>query len=279
MRPWWALALVASFLAPTAVATVTIHDVELPERTMAGKTFPVSLVLSNGESVARRVYLFAALYDKVEGEGPCGPSTDPRFDAFTHLVQEAIEVPAGATVPYPDADDVWLHLYRAEHVDPEPGTAELCLFVANATIARQAIDYESFVSLDLSVRGVNAQPTASFTWEPERPEATRDVRFEAEADDADGDPVALRWDFGHLNASGRARATGATPTTFFFPHGDYVVTLYASDGLEETEVARTITVVRKGEAPPDDGGFEIPLAPVAALLALALAAAWVRRRR
>lgn len=275
MRAWWALVLVASFLAPTAAATVTIHDVVLPERTMAGKPFPVSLTLANGENVARRVFLFAALYDKVEGEGPCGSSADPRFDTFTHLVQETIDVPAGASVPYPDADDTWLHLYREEHVDPSPEIAEFCLFVANASAARQMIDYESFSSLDLSVRGVNAAPTASFTWHPETPEATEDVRFEAEGDDADGDPVTFAWDFGHVNTSGRARATGATPTTFFFPPAEYTVTLTASDGLEETPVARTITIVPETADAPDDG-FDIPLPALVALAALAIAA---RRRR
>lgn len=274
------LALV--LLAPAAAATVTVEDVLLPERTMAGKTFPVSLTLRNDGATPRSVYLFAALYDKDAAGGPCGASASPRFRTFTHLVQEAVNVPARGSVAYPDADDEWLQLYGSEDVDAEPQVEELCIFVANAS-STQAIQYESFESLDLSVRGVNAAPTASFTWDPEVPGATRDVRFSAEGSDLDGDPVAFSWDFGYVGASGRARASGATATTFFFPPGEYVVTLTASDGLEDTQVARTIGVVEAGSEPTPatastgGGGREIPASAAVAIASLAVARLMRRR--
>ncbi|HET6404841.1 MAG TPA: PKD domain-containing protein [Candidatus Thermoplasmatota archaeon] len=276
MRSCWAL-LLALLLIPTASAAVRIDDAVLPERTMAGKPFPVNLTLTNDGREPRTVWLFAALYERQEGAGPCGPAVGGRFKTFTHLLQENVRIPAGATIAYPDGDDRWLHLYRSEHVAPAPALAEFCVFVANASQG-QMLQYESFRSFELPVRGVNAKPTASFTWSPERPGATQDVAFRAEGSDADGDPVTFSWDFGHLNASGRARAVGSSPTTFFYPPGDFVVTLTASDGLEETQVARTIAV---GEAParqtPARGPFDVPLPALVALAALALAARARRR--
>lgn len=274
LAPALAIALALVLLAPAAAATVTVRDVVVPERTMAGKPFPLSITLVN-DGGPRSVYVFAALYDKDAPGGPCGAAADPRFKRFTHQVQQAIPVPARATLVYPDADDAWLQLYTRDDVGPEPAVEELCVFVANASVGQQAIQYESFERVDLAVRGVNAIPTGSFAWDPQTPGATRDVRFRAEGSDADGDPVSFAWDFGYVGASGRARATGPSATTFFYPAGDYVVTLTLSDGLESATLTRTITVAEAGSEPPPAnggaGGREIPAPLLVTLVALALA--------
>lgn len=271
------LPLLALLIVPTATAAITIERVEVPERTMADKPFPVNVTLAN-DGEARSVYLFAALYERQGGAGPCGSAADPRFRTFTHLVQEAVRVPARTSIVYPDADDQWLQRYSRRDVEAAPATAELCIFVANATTAQRQIDYETFATTTLPVRGINAKPIASFAWDPERPGATRDVRFRAEGSDADGDPVRFAWDFGHINASGRARAQGAVATTFFYPPGDYVVTLTASDGLEESTTARTITIVAAGEEAPPRRGLEVPGAAALVAIVAILVASRTRRR-
>jgi len=261
-------------MMPTAAAAVSVDRVVVPDRTLAEKPFPVSVTLVN-DGEARSVHLFGALYRREEGAAPCGPATGTRFRAFTHIVQDTVELPARSTTQYPPEGETWLHRYRREHVQPEPRVEEFCVFVANATRG-PVIEYEDYATTRLSVRGVNAKPVASFTWEPERPGATQDVRFQAEGSDADGDPVTFAWDFGYLGAGGRARGEGASPTTFFYPAGEYVVTLRASDGLEETQVSRTITVVEAARAEDRPGGLQIPVAAWLAIGALALAA--FRRR-
>lgn len=255
---------------------MTVEGIDVPDRTMAEKPFPANVTLRN-DGPARSVYLFAAIYREQQGTGPCGPASDPRFGSFTHLVQETVRLPAQSTIVYPDEDDEWLHRYRTEHVDPAPAVAEFCVFVANAT-SGPALEFESFATTELSVRGVNAKPSADFTWEPEKPGATQDVRFRAQGSDADGDPVSFAWDFGHVNASGRARALGEAATTFFYPAREFVVTLIASDGLEDTSLTRTITVLEEEPpTPTQKGPLGIPMGGALALGALALASFRWRR--
>lgn len=273
MRP--ALLLLILLATPTAAAAIRVDEIEVPERTMADKPFPVRVRVTN-DGDARDVHFFGALYRAEAGAAPCGPSTGGRFQTFTHLVNERVRIPARSSFVYPDEGE-WLHRYAREDVEAAPRTDELCVFVANATVAQQAIQYEAYGTVPLPVRGVNAIPTASFSWDPETPRATRDVTFRAEGTDADGDPVGFRWDFGHLNASGRARAEGPRPTTFFFPAGEYVVTLTASDGLEETSVARTVTVIAADAPSPDEGAWDVPLAGWVPLVALVVALSLRRR--
>lgn len=267
-----ALGLLLALLAtPVAAAAVSVDDVVVPERTMAGKPFEVALRLVN-DGPAQDVTLFGALYDRVEGQGPCGSATDPRFRGFTHLVQERVRVPANGALDFPPEGARWLHRYDREDVPDAPGLAEFCVFVADAGAPSPAIEYEAYGVVPLNVRGTNAVPTASFTWEPETPGATQDAVFRAEGADADGDPLGFRWDFGHLNASGRAVADGARVTHFFYPAGEYTVTLVATDGLNETIVARTVRVAEAPAAEPARG-LPVPLGPialVAVVVALAL---------
>lgn len=240
--------LLVAFL-PLASAAVTVDEILVPDRTLAGKPFEVRVRIVN-EGPAMTVDLFGALY---VGEGvassPCGPATDPRFRRFTQLVQEPVEIPANSVVEYPGTGDRWLHRYEASDVPATPTQAELCVFVAREA-STPAIQYEAYAATPLPVRGANEPPAPALTWDPERPRATEDVRFQASATDAEDDPITFRWDFGHDNANGRAVAEGASATHFFYPAGEYVVTLYASDGLDELPASATVTV-RASDAPPE----------------------------
>lgn len=239
------LLLAALLAAPTAGATVTVEDVVVPERTMANQAFDVRVTLANNGPAAT-VYLFGALY--VGEGGPCGASDGGRFRTFTHLVQEAVLVPTNGRVDYPAPGERWQHRYQPEDTPGEPSVEELCILVARSATGPQ-LEYESYRSTPLSVRATNAPPEASFTWSPASPVVAQDARFAASGTDADGDPIVFRWDFGHVNATGRAVAEGADATHFFYPEGEYVVTLVATDGLQETRVQRTVTVVAAADPP------------------------------
>lgn len=261
---------------PTASAAVRIEETGLPEATLAGRAFEARVTLVNDGAAAEDVLLLAALY---RGSGDaCGERSDPRFHGFTHLVQQEIRVPARARLSYPPEGERWLHRYDAEGVPEAPAAWEHCVFVARSAPG-PAIDYEDFASSTLSVRARNTPPVASFSLLPEAPRVSEDVRFAASAEDPEGDAVSFRWDFGHVNASGRATATGAAATHFFYPAGTYRVVLVASDGLDEARVEREVRVLSPGEAPVvtarGEGGRGTPLPAAFAILALALAA---RRR-
>lgn len=273
MRP--ALVLLALLvLAPhaSAQAGVRILDAEVPERTLAGLPFEARVTLRNdGES--RNVTMLAALYRWEEGKEPCGPANGPHFRTFTHLMQESIRLEEGATLVYPEVGERWLQRYAREHVAPGDERAELCFFVARQA-STATIQYEAFHSVPLVTRGENTPPVARFE-APAFIEAAQPARFQASGEDADGDAVSFRWDFGHLNASGRAVAEGPSPVHRFYPAGSYVVTLIASDGFEETRVQETVEVAPAGSAPVATERQErasLPglIAPAALLVALAL---------
>lgn len=255
---------------------MTIERVEAPERTVAERPFEASVQLAN-DGPAREVTLFAALYRLEEGKGPCGATTDGRFRTFTHVVQERVRLPANGVVSHPAPGARWLHLYEREEVPARPTTDEFCVFVAEAT-SGPMIAYEAFGTTRLGVRGTNAPPEARFSWEPRTPRATEDVAFQAEATDAEGDPVRYEWDFGHANASGRAVAEGARATHFFYPAGEYVVALVASDGLDEVRATRTVSVLAADALPPRERASPVPLPAWPLLVALALAACVGARR-
>lgn len=254
---------------------VDIIGVSPPERTMAGKPFVVEVMLQNRAEAPRTVVLLGALYAKDAAE--CGPATQPGFKQFTHLVQERVTLQAGERRVVRN----WTQAYEASNAEAAPRNAEWCAFVTED--AGERLNYLDYQSAPLSVRGANARPTASFSWLPERPVEARDVWFAAEGADADDDPVTFRWDFGHANASGRRPAEGATPTHFFYPAGRYVVTLAASDGLEETLVTREVEVLPEGGASATTTTPPVPreAAPLPLILPLAAlaAAAWARARR
>src|SRR5438094_238711 len=83
----------------------------------------------------------------------------------------------------------------------------------------------------------NRAPEATMSWTPDRPIATRRVLFTAREQDADGDNLTTRWDFGYYSPRGRAQADGANATWTFYPAGSYLVNLTVSDGFDTTLVS------------------------------------------
>lgn len=285
-----AVACLATLFLPFAAAVgeeVDIVDVRAPERTMAGRAFNVSLDLQN-HGAARTVYLFAALYEGAPGASPCGPVTEGRFETYTPLYQGVVKLPADGRATFPKPGDTWQQRYAREHVDAAESVDEFCVFVAERQDAT-GLDWLDFESVAMRTRGENAAPTASFTWEPSDPRAAQDVRFVAEGEDADGDTVTFSWDFGHHNASGRARADGPVAWHPFYPDGTFTVTLLAHDGFDTTAVVQQVDVRVAGapDATPaplakqEDRGIPLPitLAPLAMLLAAALPSRWPQRAR
>lgn len=269
------LLLVLVLAIPGAQAAVRVEEIGVPERTLAGKPFEASVTLVN-EGPAQDVTLLAAIYRRDEGADPCGAATDPRFRTFTHVVQEGIHLPADGVVEHPAPGARWLQKYAKERVPRGPTLDEFCVFVARSE-SGPTLAYEGFGTTLLSVRGENAAPVVDVEWEPRMPRATEDVEFRATGSDADGDPVSYRWDFGHANASGRATVEGARVSHFFYPEGEYAVTLVATDGLNDTRVTRMITVLA-ADAEPPARGFPVPAPSALAILALAILAPALRRR-
>lgn len=266
------LALVLAAPLAAAQGGVRVVDVELPERTLAGRPFEARVTLRN-DGEALNVTLLAALYRHAEGKQPCGPASGPAFRTYTHLVQESVRLPKDATVVYPDPDERWLQRYGPDHVEAGDRLEEWCVFVARQA-STAAIDYQAYASERLRTRGVNEPPAASMEV-PEFIEAARPAQFRASASDPEGDPVTFRWDFGHLNATGRAVAEGPAPVHRFYPEGSYVVTLVASDGFDEARIEQSVEALPEGSAPVDTRPQQrtpVPalLAPAAILLALAL---------
>lgn len=268
--------LLATVVLPTASGAVSVREVDVPDRTAADKPFRVSVRLAN-DGPERDVHLFGALYADEDGKAPCGPATDPSFRTFTHVAQVTVRLPAGSETTYPPPGDAWLHRYGSQHAGVSPRVEELCVFVAEAS-GGPVIEYEAYGTAPLSVRARNAPPQPSFDVEPASPIVSVPAGFRAEAEDADGDPVTFTWDFGRFDAGGRATAEGAEATHAFYPAGDYVVTLSASDGIDSVPLARTVTVVAPTSAEHDDARG-IAAAPWAAAGAVALAAALTSRRR
>lgn len=298
MRSGPAACLALLFLLPLAApgvaaqttgapgSVVDISAVAVPDRTVADHAFPVQVTLENLGSSSITVELMGALY-RSGSSTPCGSAQSERFVSFTQMFQGRLTLAPHERAVYPaQGATPWSHRYPAQEAPPTPATWEFCIFALRPENTQQ-VQYLDYHAVPLAVRATNTPPHASFSWSPVAPGATEPVRFEAKVEDADGDPVTARWDFGHVNATGRATATGATATHRFYPEGSYTVTLTVSDGFSEASFTRTVDV---GPEPPtpttlvdtpaggdrDAGtpGFGVPLAVLAALAALSL----VRRR-
>lgn len=261
--------------AGPAHAAVTVEEIVVPERTAAGKAFDVVVRLQN-VGPARDVHLFGALYAPVDGKAPCGPTTDPSFRTFTHVVQVTIALPADAEVVHPPEGERWLHAYDPKDAPATPADHELCVFVAAAT-GGPVIQYEAYGVATLSVRARNAPPQPAFRVETPTPTVSRPVTFVAEAVDSDDDPVTYTWDFGRFDATGRARAEGERVTHAFYPEGEYTVTLTATDGIDAVPLARTIVISAAGDEQTERASrtpLGAWLAPLAVGLALVLRRRW-----
>lgn len=239
------LALMLAFLGPPGASAtgevIALSGARIPERTVADHPFEAHVTLTNKGDAPRTIYLFAALY--TPGSTPCGPATDPRFRAFTPLLQARVEVPAGGKVEYPAPGERWLQRYHAKDVPVGNATMELCIFAAeDGTAGSAQLRYDDFVSLPLATRDANHAPTADFSWSADNLFAARDIDLHATGADAEGDPIVYSWDFGHANASGRKPALGANVVHAFYPDGAYEVTLTASDGFDESRVTHVLDI-------------------------------------
>lgn len=281
MRLPAALLLATLLLAPLAAAQeARLSGLVAPERTMAGRPFDLAVTIQNDGATERTVYLFAALYAKEAGKGPCGAATDARYRGLTQSAQEPIRVPAGATVAYPPRGEAWTHRYSADQVPAAPTPHELCVFLVEDDKAGTAtIRYLDLATTTVSTRGVNQAPTVGFDWSPRVPMAAQDAVFTASGADADRDPLTFRWDFGHHDASGRAVAEGREVTHYFYPEGEYDVLVVASDGFDEARASERVRVVPEVATQPPAGVPTSPIPAAGALVAIvALAMAASRRR-
>lgn len=273
--------LLFALCAPMAAALgeqVDLVAVHAPDLVVAEKPFDVSVELHN-KGDARRVYLFAALYEGESPSDPCGAQTDARFRGYTPTYQAVVQLAGGARVTWPAEGERWLHVVEREDTTDRPRADEFCVFVAEDDKPPQ-LEWLDFETLPITTRGVNAKPQATFTWSPDAPVAAQDVTFVASGTDEDGDALSYSWDFGHANASGRARATGAVAYHPFYPDGRFVVTLTVSDGFDDTVVTREVGVAPAVASPTggttvvveqrDETPLPFILAPLAAMLAAAL---------
>ncbi|MCK5253991.1 MAG: PKD domain-containing protein, partial [Thermoplasmata archaeon] len=164
-------------------------------------------------------------------------------DVYSDLV--TVVVDGETTVSYPWTSDEGAHTIRVEVADVHD---ELSLTVA-----------------------ANNPPTAVPVVEEERKyKPGEQVRFLAEADDADGDALTYVWDFG----DGSPVATDRDPSHVFEQAGTYTVTLELTDGRGGTTTA-TVEVVVKKPKEDESPGFGAALVLVALAVTLVLA---TRRR-
>jgi PKD repeat protein len=135
----------------------------------------------------------------------------------------------------------------ATHVYPEPGPARVRMRVTGD--GPQQTVTKNFL--------VNGAPEIDFTFFPADPLAGEGVAFAADATDAEGDDVTLKWDFGDGEDAG-----GATATHSYAAAGTYAVVLTATDahGAVATR-SRDVTVAAD---PGPSAAFEwSPEAPFA----------------
>jgi len=268
LRAWLFVSLLCSvsvvWLLPGVAARVEVSDVVVPARTLAGQPWPASLVLTN-DATPRSVTLLAALYDpaaKAPGDAPCGSSTGDAFRTFTQLMQEDIALSADQRIDYPlRASERWLQRYATSDVPTGDSVMEWCVFVVERRSSPD-IAYEGFASVTLPTRRSNEAPSATFE-APAPVFAARSVVFEGRGDDADAgdaDNLTFHWDFGHVNASGRATAEGERVSHAFYPAGTYTVTLSVDDGYTTTRVTREVSVLPEDGAPAAEGpvGLDAP---------------------
>ncbi len=164
-------------------------------------------------------------------------------DVHSDLV--TVVVDGETTVSYPWTADEGTHTIRVEAADAHD---ELSLTVA-----------------------ANNPPTAGPAVEDERKyKPGEQVRFLAEASDADGDALSYVWDFG----DGTPVSTDRDPSHVFEQAGTYTISLELSDGRGGTTTATVDVVVRKPKE-DESPGFGAALV----LLALAVTLVIVTKRR
>jgi hypothetical protein len=108
----------------------------------------------------------------------------------------------------------------------------------------------------------NLPPTASFTWQPENPQANDRISFNGTAMDPDGFIAQWQWDFDDGSTASQQDATHV-----YKDKGVYQVTLTVQDDDGARYTATQEVVVAEEEQTP---GFSVALLCLAVILALAL---------
>ncbi|WP_198664701.1 malectin domain-containing carbohydrate-binding protein [Halorubrum sp. 48-1-W] len=126
----------------------------------------------------------------------------------------------------------------------------------------QTIDFQQVQQLinlwqtDATVGDGNEEPTASFTYSPDSPEAGQQVSFDASGSSDDGTIESYEWDF---DGDGETDATGEQVTNTFDAAGDYDVELTVTDddGVNDS-ATETVSV---NESTADPGSASVSVTP------------------
>lgn len=292
------LALLALSAAPAAAQQsggpgerVDLALTRVPAELLTGVAAPVDVTLQNKEGAPARATLMAGLFDP--GSSPRCNAPGDKWRGYVEVFRVTVDVPAGATVPYPreerasPADRFQVRVPPA--MGAPPGDYEVCVWAVDADSSPQAPTLFDLAVFPVRLRVENSLPEVDFTFSPRTGITGTPLTFTAVAgEDPEGDPLTYRWDFGRFTVSGRATAEGPEVTHAFYPAGTYTVTLTVSDGfgsVQRTHEVR-VTAAATGEklSParaeeeslvPGPGGVLAPLA--VALAALATAARRARR--
>jgi len=122
------------------------------------------------------------------------------------------------------------------------------------TVILTVIDSENESDIASDTIGVWAYPHADFTFEPQVPHITENVKFDASASTPNGgDVVSYEWDFGD-----DTNASGMIVTHHYAKAGNYTVTLTVTDSEEKWDVElKNVEVLPQREDLNEDGKVDI----------------------
>ncbi|MGM0718691.1 MAG: malectin domain-containing carbohydrate-binding protein, partial [Halobacteriota archaeon] len=100
----------------------------------------------------------------------------------------------------------------------------------------------------------NEEPTASFTYSPDSPEAGQQVSFDASGSSDDGAIESYEWDF---DGDGETDATGEQVTNTFDAAGDYDVELTVTDDDGANDSATETVSVNESTADPGSASVSV----------------------
>ncbi|OYR51709.1 hypothetical protein DJ74_03285 [Halorubrum sp. Ea8] len=164
-------------------------------------------------------------------------SSDPDGDSLSYVWSETTS--SGVTL---DDDTSATPSFTAPDVESET-TLNFEVEVSDGS----ATDVDS---VNVTVQPVNEEPAASFSFNPDSPEVSEQVSFNAsDSNDPDGSIASYEWDFGDGDT-----AQGETTTHTFDSAGDFEVTLNVTD--DDGATAQTTQTVSVSEA-PDPANFQV----------------------
>ena len=119
-----------------------------------------------------------------------------------------------------------------------------------AVYVRDARGAESSDSITINVRGsANEPPTVAATATPSEGQAPLTVKFNANAQDADGTIASYKWDFDDSNGISQD-STEAAPTHTYTKAGSFVARVWVKDNGSAETLDTVMVVVRTGENSP-----------------------------